>query len=361
MMEIKLKQADIRSGNERPWDLQIHNHRAFQRVLSSSSLGAGESYMEGWWDCEQLNEMISRVLSLRLDQKYLPRFNWLHRLQVLIFNSQFKIPGFAQKTHYDLGNALFSCMLDKRMIYSCAYWKDAKTLEEAQEAKMNLLGRKLMLEQGILVLDIGCGWGGTAKFLAERYCVRVVGITISQQQLALAQQKCQGFPVDIRLQDYLDLDEKFDRIYSVGMFEHVGYKNYRSFFDVIRRCLDRLGIFLLHTIGNSHTVFTTDPWIRKYIFPNSMIPSAKQITEAAEGRLVLEDWHNFGIDYDRTFREWYRNFARNWSELKSFYDERFFRLWKFYLLSCAGSFRARRNHLWQIVFTLPGLGRDFVP
>jgi cyclopropane-fatty-acyl-phospholipid synthase len=244
-------------------------------------------------------------------------------------------------------------MLGEWLIYSCGYWENASTLDEAQEAKLDLVCRKLGLRQGMRVLDIGCG--GAAKFAAERYKVEVVGITVSKEQSRFGKELCQGLPVEICLQDFRSLKGPFDRIFSLGMFEHVGYKNYVTFFRVVNSCLKENGLFLLHTIGNKRSVTRIDPWINRYVFPNSMLPSAKQITSAAEGLFVLEDWHSFGQYYDKTLMAWYNNFTKNWTKLKDAYDERFYRMWTYYLLSCAGSFRARENQLWQIVLSANGV------
>ena len=257
--------------------------------------------------------------------------------------------------HYDIGNDLYEKMLGNRLIYSCGYWKDATTLDEAQEAKLDLCCRKLAIKPGMRVLDIGCGWGDTAKFIAERYKAEVIGITISKEQARFAEKRCEGLPVEIRLQDYRKLQDKFDRILSIGMFEHVGYKNYTRFMRVVRDRLQPDGIFLLHTIGSNYSVNSIDPWINKYIFPNAMLPSKKQICNAIEGRFVLEDWHNFGADYDTTLMHWFRNFHSHWHTLKQNYDSRFYRMWKYYLLACAGSFRARRHQVWQLVLSPRGI------
>ena len=246
-------------------------------------------------------------------------------------------------------------MLDERMVYTCGYWKDVNNLDDAQEKKLDLVCRKIGLKSGQRILDIGCGWGSFAKFAAERYGAQVVGITVSKEQVVLARERCKGLPVEIRLQDYRDLNEKFDHIISLGMFEHVGYKNYREYMTVARRCLVDGGLFLLHTIGGNISSTQTDAWIDKYIFPNSIIPSAKQITSAYEGLFVMEDWHNFGTYYDRTLMAWFENFDNAWPALASKYNERFYRMWKFYLLVCAGTFRSRHNHLWQIVLSPRGV------
>ncbi|MBU4141897.1 cyclopropane fatty acyl phospholipid synthase, partial [Patescibacteria group bacterium] len=261
--------------------------------------------------------------------------------------------------HYDLGNALYQNMLDERMIYSCGYWKNAKTLNEAQEAKLDLVCRKIGLKEGMKVLDIGCGWGGFAKYAAEKYKARVVGVTVSKEQADLARRVCEGLPVEIRLQDYRDISGKFDGIVSIGMFEHVGYKNYQTYMKVARDCLKDNGLFLLHTIGRNVARAATDPWINKYIFPDSVIPSTEKIISAAKGLFVLEDWHNFGVDYDKTLMAWHRNFKNNWDKIKHIYDQRFYRMWSYYLLACAASFRVRKNQVWQIVFSKNGVAGGY--
>ena len=229
--------------------------------------------------------------------------------------------------------------------------RNAKNLNEAQEAKLDLICRKQKLGTGMSVLDIGCGWGSFAKYAAEKFHVSVVGITISKEQIKMSRELCKGHDIEIKLMDYRDLNEKYDRIVSIGMFEHVGYKNYRRFFKVVNRCLKNDGLFLLHTIGRKKTMTYTDPWIDKYIFPHSNLPSPSQITKAYEGIFKLEDWHNFGMDYDKTIMVWHKNFNKNWDKIKADYNDRFRRMWNYYLLTSAGSFRARKNQLWQIVFS----------
>jgi len=263
------------------------------------------------------------------------------------------------KKHYDIGNDVYKKMLDKRMVYSCGYWEKAKNLDQAQEAKLDLICKKLNLKKGQRILDIGCGWGSFAKYAAEKYRVKVVGITISKEQVKLAKKLCKGLPIEIRLQEYRDLNEKFDHIVSIGMFEHVGYKNYKTYMKIVSRNLKPNGLFLLHTIGRNTSVTTLVPWVNKYIFQNSMLPSPKQITAAAEGLFVLEDWHNFRADYDKTLMQWYKNFTRNWNKIKNSYDDRFYRMWTYYLLSSAGLFRARKGQLWQIVFSKNGVAEGY--
>jgi cyclopropane-fatty-acyl-phospholipid synthase len=247
-------------------------------------------------------------------------------------------------------------MLDKRMNYSCAYWKNAGSLDEAQENKLELICKKLCLRSGMRILDIGCGWGAFGKSAAEKYGVRVVGITVSKEQVALGRDLCKGLPVEFRLQDYRDVNEKFDRIVSVGMIEHVGHKNYREYFRIACRNLEDDGLFLLHTIGEVQSVNKTDAWTHKYIFPNGMLPSIAQLAKSVEGLFVIEDLHNFGNDYDKTLMAWYNNFELNWDKLKNKYGDRFLRMWRYFLLSSAGAFRARnKNQLWQIVLSKNGV------
>jgi cyclopropane-fatty-acyl-phospholipid synthase len=353
-----LEPSDVQINGNRPWDIRIHNPNFYERVLSGGSLALGESYMDGWWDCEALDQFFERILEDRLDKQVkanTKQFLWVI-LKAKIINAQKKSKAFViGERHYDIGNNLFSVMLDRGLNYSCGYWEKAKTLDNAQEAKLDLICRKMGLRSGLKVLDIGCGWGGFAKYAAEKYGANIHGITVSREQVKFANKFCQGLDVKIELKDYRALKEKFDRIVSIGMFEHVGCRNYRTFMKVVHQCLKADGLFLLHTIAGNSSVNSTEPWFNKYIFPNSMLPSAKQITSAAEGLFVLEDWHSFGQYYDKTLMAWYNNFIKNWTKIKDEYDERFYRMWTYYLLSSAGSFRSRRNRLWQIVFSKKGI------
>ena len=349
--------AGIKINGDNPWDIRVHNDEFYNRVFAQGSLGLGESYMDGWWDCEKLDEFFYRILNSQIDSQI--RKNWALFLKVLlarVINFQSKHRAFKiGEKHYDLGNELFKNMLDKRMVYSCAYWRDSQTLDDAQESKLDLICRKLGLQPGMEVLDIGCGWSSFGKYAAEKYKVKVVGITVSEEQVDWGKELCSGLPVEIRLQDYREVNDKFDHVVSVGMIEHVGYKNYRTYMEVVHRCLKDDGLFLLHTIGRNRSVTSLEPWMNKYIFPNGMLPSIKQLGGSIEGLFVMEDWHNFSADYDKTLMAWHRNLDDNWGKIKSKYDERFHRMWKYYLLSCAGAFRARRNQLWQIVLSKKGV------
>ena len=355
-IEGLLDLADIRINGERPWDIHVYNDKFYGRVLTQGALGLGESYMEGWWDCEHLDGFFDRILKAGLQEKVSSTAAAYDSLRARIFNLQNRMRAFRiGEHHYDLGNDLFECMLDKRMIYSCGYWKGAGTLNEAQENKLDLVCRKLRLEPGMSVLDVGCGWGWAAKFASERYNVDVTGITVSREQTRLAQEICSGLPVQIHLKDYREIDGEFDRIFSIGMFEHVGEKNYRTFMRTMRRLLKEDGLLLLHTIGTNRSSNTINAWTNRYIFPNACLPSPRQISSAMEGLFILEDWQNFGVDYDKTLMSWFRNFENAWPVLKESYGERFYRMWKYFLLSSAGSFRARWNQLWQIVLSPRGV------
>lgn len=358
--ERLLSLADVEINGNRPWDVQVHNDDFYPRVLSGGSLALGESYIEGWWDCPRLDELFCRVFQAQLENK-LKSWTWiLESLKARLFNLQKPSRAYhVGRHHYDIGNNLYAYMLDERMIYSCAYWESASTLDEAQEAKLDMVCRKLDLRPGMRVLDIGCGWGGTARFAAEHCGVEVVGITVSEEQVKCARESCEDVPVDIHLQDYRSLEGNFDRILSIGMIEHVGYKNYKTFMRKVRELLKEDGLFLLQTIGSTKSVTKVDPWIGRYIFPNSMLPSAKQISAAIEGLFVLEDWHSFGADYDKTLMHWFQNFDDSWDTLKDDYDKAFYRMWTYYLLCCAGAFRARYTQLWQIVLSPKGVAGGY--
>ncbi len=353
IIEDLLSYADVTIGGNRPWDLQVHNNGFYSRVLKGGSLGLGESYMDGWWDVKELDVFFDKITRAKLDEKVLGN-RWLLLVLLIqnILNSVRRSKAYeVGERHYDIGNDLYETMLDKRMTYSCGYWKNASSLDEAQEAKLDLICRKLDIKEGMKVLDIGCGWGSFAKFVAEKYGADVVGITISKEQAKLARESCRGLPVRIDLQDYRHTEGKYDRIISIGMFEHVGYKQYRTFMKIASRLLSEDGLFLLHTIGRNRLARTNDPWIEEYIFPNSVLPSIRQIGKSIENLFVMEDWHNFSTDYDKTLMVWFKNFDSNWKQLKSKYNERFYRMFKYYLLVCAGSFRARKFQLWQVVLS----------
>ena len=358
-----LAAAGIEINGPNPWDIQVNDARLFKRILRQGSLALGESYMDGWWECQRLDELIARILRSNIDQQ-VPRNLRVaaYRLSGVMQNRQSKARAWiVGREHYDLGNDIFEATFDTRITGSCGYWAKADNLDDAQTAKLDLICRKIGLQAGQTVLDIGCGWGAFMQFAASEYGAHCTGVTVSENQVELGRQRCEGLPVEFLLQDYRDVEGQFDHIVSMGMFEHVGFKNYQGYLDTARRCLKDDGLFLLHTIGANRTSPVIDPWIDKYIFPNGALPSIKVLGESLEDRFVVEDWHNFGPDYDLTLCAWMEKFDSNWPDLAEKYGERFYRMWRYYLLSCAGGFRARNIHTWQLVLSKNGLVGGYVP
>ena len=352
-----LERAGIQVNGPRPWDIHISDERFYDRVLRDGNLGLGESYMDGWWTVGDLAEFICRLM--KVDAEAIVRSNprtlaYLAAARLVNFGSAHKAFEVAER-HYNLGGDLFEAMLDSRMAYSCGYWEHARTLEEAQEHKLDMVCRKVGLQPGMTVLEIGCGWGSFMKFAAERYGVRCVGISVSEEQTRLGRERCAGLPIEFRVQDYRAVEGRYDRVVSIAMFEQVGPKNMRTFFETVRRALVDDGLFLLHTLGLNLSTHRGDPFNDKYIFPNGHVPSIKQLGEATETLFVMEDWHNFGADYDRTVHAWHDNFRNAWPQLSKKYDERFYRMWTYYLLSCAGVIRSRHMQVWHIVFSKTGV------
>ena len=348
--------AGINVCSPNPWDINIFNDGFYSRALNEKNLGLGESYMDHWWECERLDEFFFRILKANLPEKI--RTNLKTSLGILrarLFNLQtVRRSRRVASTHYNLDKDLFLSFLDPHLQYSCGYFENTDNLDKAQIDKLDLIIAKLDLKSSDHLLDIGCGWGGLARYVAEKVGCRVTGVNISTEQTAFAQDYCKGLPVEIVYSDYRHILGSFDKIVSVGMFEHVGSKNYKSYMDVIQRTLKDDGIFLLHTIGSNESYVTTDSWINKYIFPNGLLPSPEQVGKAIEKRFVMEDWHNFGPYYDQTLMAWNSNFQKCWPGISHKYDGRFKRMWEYYLLSCAGAFRARRSQVWQIVLTKTG-------
>jgi cyclopropane-fatty-acyl-phospholipid synthase len=361
-LERLLEGSDISFNGNKPWDISVYNPDLYERILTQGSVGLGEAYMEGWWESNQLDELFNKFCSAQIKSRIiLDPQSIKSGLWAYFINRQSKnLASHRVRHHYDIGNDLYRSMLDVRLTYSCGYWKEASTLDQAQAQKFDLICRKLDFQPGQRILDIGCGWGGFVKYAVENYDVSCVGITLSSEQIALCREICAGLPIEIRFADYRDLNETFDHIVSIGMFEHVGFKNYDQYMKVARRCLKDDGLFLLHTIGGNKSVISVDPWMDKYIFPGGMLPSIKQIAKAIEGKFVMEDWHNFGPDYDKTLMCWFKNFSESWETIKDKYDDQFFLMWKYYLLSCAGAFRARSNQLWQVVLSKNGVPGGYI-
>lgn len=351
-----LSKADIEINGGRSWDIQVKDNRFFEHVFLGGSLGLGESYMKGWWECSSLDDFFYRLLSNKINRSTCNKpFNLYRNIKSFAVNHQSKKRAFIiGEHHYNAGNDLFELMLDSSMTYSCGYWRNADNLDEAQKNKLDLICRKLGLQPGMRMLDIGCGWGGLIAYAAREYGVETVGLTVSEEQATFVRQRYSDLPVKVHLMDYREVSGKFDAITSVGMFEHVGFKNYSTFMKVADEILTDNGLFLLHTMGSNTTVKNCDPWFDKYIFPNGMVPSIKQIGSAIENHFVMEDWQNFGADYDRTLLAWLYNFEKNWDKINDTYSQTFFRMWRYYLLCLAGCFRARSIQVWQVVLSHAG-------
>ncbi|MEJ5357872.1 MAG: cyclopropane fatty acyl phospholipid synthase [Desulfobacterales bacterium] len=358
-----LAEAGVTVGGDRPWDLEVHDPRFYRRVIAERNLGLGESYMDGWWDCPRLDAFFDRLLRSGIEGRVRGSLRLaLRSLPAILFNLQSRARARrVVDQHYERGNDLFLSFLDSYNQYSCAFFGEGDDLEEAQRRKMELICRKIDLQASDRLLDIGCGWGGFARYAAERSGCRVTAVNLSREQLTHAREFCRGLPVEGVETDYRDIEGVFDKIVSVGMFEHVGSKNYRCFMEKAASLLAADGVFLLQTIGGNDSRRGCDPWITRYIFPNGMLPSLAQIARAAEGLFVIEDVHNLGPHYDRTLLAWHRRFEQAWPRLAPKYGARFKRMWDYYLLSCAGAFRARAIQLWQIVFTRAGRGAPQPP
>ena len=357
-MEGLLAEADIRLGGDRPWDIKSFDPSLGDILLGQGSLGFGNAYMDGIWECDALDEFFHRALSAKLEYKVVPNLTLLAQVaKAKILNLQNRTRSLkVAEVHYNLGNDFYEAMLDPWMQYTCAYYGGgASTLEEAQEAKLDLICRKMDLKPGDKVLELGCGWGGFAHFAASRYGAHVTAYNISTEQVAWAREKCADLPVEIRLSDYRDAEGEYDKAVSIGMCEHVGPKNYRTLMETVHRCLRPGGLFLLHTIGNNAEVPNNDAWLDTHIFPGAVLPSALGLSRAFNGLFVLEDWHNFGTDYDRTLLAWNERFEAAWPRFEAAYGERFRRMWRYYLLMCAGTFRARKAQLWQVALSKGGL------
>lgn len=349
------KKAGVTVNGSSPWDIQVHDERFYSRVFKGGSLALGESYMDGWWDCDDLAEFFTKITKDGEHSSFV-KHPIIHTILSLYSNLQSKARAFeVGEKHYDLDNNLYEKMLDSRMVYTCALWNEANTLNEAQEQKLDLICKKINLKKGDHVLDIGCGFGGFAKYAAEKYGARVTGVTVSKEQKKKAEEVTKGLPVEIILTDYRDISGTFDHIVSIEMFEAVGVKNFRTFMEKVQSLLSDNGLFLLQTIGSNVSTNIGEAWLDKYIFPNGVLPSLEQISNSTEGLFVTEDVFNFGADYDPTLMEWFKNFDDAWPSLKKKYDERFYRMWKYYLLSCAGAFRSRNIQDWQIVFSKYGM------
>lgn len=367
-----LGKAGIKINGSNPWDIRVNDDRFFSRVLRGS-LGFGESYMDGDWDVDELDALFRRVLRMKLTRSPLVFMNRVRNdLRARLTNLQTRSGSRAiAEAHYDLDHELYQEFLGPYNQYTCCFFNQAATLEEAEIEKLEMLCNKLDLQPNDRVLDIGCGWGGFSKYAAETRGCKVTGVSISTEQIAYARQYTAGLPVKIIEADYRDLPDMFggqhfDKVLICGMLEHVGYKNYRTIFSIIHHILKDEGRFLLHTIGNSKSTAVVDPWIEKYIFRNSMAPSMEQLATAFEGLLVVQDWENYGLYYAPTLAAWQANFESNWETISAIesekpFDDRFRRMFNYYFLSCKAAFETENLFLWHVVLNKHGLSRDVYP
>jgi cyclopropane-fatty-acyl-phospholipid synthase len=341
-------------GNE-PHDIQVKNPKVFERIFKEQSIGLGESYMDGWWTCERLDLLFFKIYSHGLSQERNSWRKWSEIFLSRVLNLQNRKRSMkVNESHYNIGNDLFERMLGPTMVYTCGYWDYASNLNEAQIHKLDLVCRKMNLQPGQKILDIGCGYGSLLQHAAKNYGVHGVGVTLSTSQAEYAKKICNNLPIEIQVADYREIQGSYDRIFSVGMFEAVGHKNFRIYMKKVFQLLNQNGAFLLHTIGNHETKFPVGHWVDKYIFPHGYIPSLSQIMVATDGLFRCDDVQNFGPSYDHTLMAWHENFEKSWPELTDQYGDRFRRMWEFYLLSFAGGFRAKHWQLWQIVFSKHG-------
>jgi cyclopropane-fatty-acyl-phospholipid synthase len=357
-----LAEAGVSVNGSDPWDIRVRDDRLWNRFLAEGTLGLGEAYMDGWWDCDDLAEFTHRVVSRTVDRNFRPSMNLIWQVvQARMLNMQtIHRSRRVAAMHYNQTEA-YRASLDQRMTGSCGYWPEGVDhLDQAQEAKLDMVCRKVGLKPGQLVWDIGCGWGAFMGYAAERYGARCVGVTVSPDQAEYGRQRYQHLPVEFQVKDYREFTGKVDHVVSMGMFEHVGYKNYRVYFEAARRAMSDNGLFMLHTIGSRETTSTIDPWIEKYIFPGGVIPSMAQIGKAIDGLFSVVDVHNIGPHYDRTLLAWNDNFEKNWPRRGDVESERFFRMWRYYLLCCAGGFRARAIQVWQFVLSTSGVPDGYV-
>lgn len=353
--------------------IRLHRRSALWRMLADPALKFGEAYMDGDWDpagCT-LEQVLEAGVSMSDSQ---PRGRLLQFVGAALARlgelNDGRLASRRVRHHYDLDPALYAAFLDRDLHYSCAYFADpAMDLEAAQQAKCALIAAKLNLPADARVLDIGCGWGSLALYLAERHGARVTGITLSPEQLAVAQRRAseRGLAdrVEFRLQDYRELDGRYDAIVSVGMFEHVGRPQYARFFRTVHERLAEDGTALLHTIGRGGPPGRTNAWIRRYIFPGGYIPAASEVVGPAEASgLRIADFEIWRLHYALTLAEWNRRFQAQRTRFAHKLGERFCRMWEFYLQASEASFRLGSLVVFQLQFSravnrLP-LTRDYL-
>ncbi len=363
--------------------LRFHDRKAGKRIVTDPNLGMPEAFMDGQVTVE-LGDIMDLIMLVRRNAPWeagaeVGARKPLARLAEWSLSRLDQLNGLARSRqnvahHYDLNNDFYRLWLDDDMQYSCAYWPDEDmTLEQAQSAKKAHIAAKLALEPGQRVLDIGCGWGGTALYLASLMDIRVHGITLSKEQLALAERRAERAGVSDRvtfeLVDYRDLSnrelESFDRVVSIGMFEHVGQPNFQKYFACVRKLMKPDGVALIHTIGRLGPPGSTDAFTRKYIFPGGYIPALSETLEASEKvKLIHSDIENWRVHYGKTLMAWYDRVVAQREAIVAMYDERFYRMWTFYLAGAAAAFEGGGMCNYQIQYVrerhaLP-LSRDYM-
>ncbi|MBC6406606.1 MAG: class I SAM-dependent methyltransferase [Rhodobacteraceae bacterium] len=355
-------------GSGTPVAVHLRDPSLPRKFILNPELAVGEAYMDGTMTIE--GDDLHGLISIGIRNWSLGKGHGVESLMAplmkpLKYRNSARMARRNAAHHYDLSGALYALFLDADRQYSCAYFRDASlSLEEAQSAKKQHIARKLCLHRPDLrVLDIGCGWGGMALTLARDFGARVVGITLSDEQRQVAQQRVAkaglADRVEIRLQDFRAITERFDRVVSVGMFEHVGARYYRRFFQGVHDMLTDDGVALIHSIGNCSSPGRTSPWIAKYIFPGGYIPSLSEVSRAIEReQLFTTDIEVWRLHYAETLRHWYDRFMANIDRVREIYDERFCRMWRFYLVASELTFRLN----WQVVFQIQLARRqDAVP
>jgi cyclopropane-fatty-acyl-phospholipid synthase len=363
-----LAAADVQINGTRPWDMQVHNESTYARILKDGDLGAGESYMEGWWDCQQLGVMIEKVLRADVMSKVqLSLVDKAKAVWSMLTGS--KSTGSSKEQlcyHYDIGNDLYKAMLDPYMQYTCGFWRNgATTLEQAQLDKLDMICKKVNARQGCKWLDLGCGFSGLMKYATEKYSTVCTGYNLSTDQMGYGRDVlCAGLPITFVEGDFCKTlasvkDGKFDVVTNVGSIEHCGVNRYREFMQNAYNCIADDGVFLTQSIlsGSKDTQYSFLAFLNKYIFPGGVSPTLTQLSQAMEGLFVIEDVHNFGEDYAKTLAAWHANLTQAWASLSANnpkYTTKFKRMFDFYLLCCAGTFRARGLNLLQIVATKVG-------
>lgn len=348
-----LREANIEPNGASPWDPQIKDERFYRTVLLRGSVGLGDAYLNGWWECADISGFILRIIKSGIHLR-VPRVDiFLRRLRFGLIDAQNRIRSKrVAELHYDEDPYIFEVMLGSTNSYTCARWKGVITLDAAQQQKMDLLCKKAGLSSGMTVLDIGSGWGGFLAYAAERYQVRGIGLTISKTQLDYARKRYGNLPVEFRLQDYRDFVGGVDAVVSICVIEHVGSDHYREYFQKVRETLTREdGFFAMQCILACDTQARMDPWTEKHIFPNGILPTLERIENAVEGILHIVDREFFRDDYVRTFSAWYENLVRNKNAIIARCGVRYFRKYEYYLCLYIAGFGSGRIDVGQFVLS----------